>query len=243
MFKNKTVIVTGAAVGIGRATAIEFARGGASVAMVDLNMGGMENVKDEITAELPSAELSLYTCDISEQSAVLSVVTDVIKKYGKVDILVNNAALWRGASPFAETTTDFWQKMINVNIVGMLNFTHAVLPSMTENKYGRIINVGSVAGTYGNKNMAIYSMTKGAVSSFTKALAKEVAEYGITVNNMVAANVKNEEMGNAEKPELSYMNRSGRLEEFAWFIAFLASDKAAYISGQDHQIDGCRKKI
>ena len=111
---------------------------------------------------------------------------------------------------------------------------------MIENGYGRIVNVGSVAGTFGIQNMADYSMTKGAVSSFTKALAKEVAAVGITVNNVVPGSVRNE--GAPKETDMSYMNRRGELEEYAYLICFLASDKAAYISGQDYRIDGCRRK-
>jgi len=145
--------------------------------------------------------------------------------------------MWK---PFVETTSDEWMKRLNVNVLGLMYFTHEVLPNMIENAYGRIINIGSVAGKYGNANMAYYSMTKGAVSSFTKALAKEVALQGITVNNVVAGSVRNE--GKTDETELCYMGRNGELEEYAYLICFLASDKAAYISGQDYQIDSCRKK-
>ena len=112
---------------------------------------------------------------------------------------------------------------------------------MLENSWGRIINVASVAGVYGNANMAHYSATKGAVISFTKALAKEVAAQGITVNNVVPGTVRNE--GAGAEIGLCYMGRRGELEEYAYLICFLASDKAAYISGHDYQIDGCRKSI
>jgi NAD(P)-dependent dehydrogenase (short-subunit alcohol dehydrogenase family) len=237
-FLNKTVIITGASVGIGKATAIEFAKEGANVCIVDIDTNGLEIVTQTIKELGPS--VSKYVCDVSDERGVHNVVDEVIKKYGKIDILVNNAGLWRMWKPFVETTSDEWKKRLNVNVLGLMYFTHEVLPNMIENSYGRIINIGSVAGVYGNPNMVDYSMTKGAVSSFTKALAKEVASQGITVNNVVPGSVRNE--GASVETELCYMNRTGKLEEYAYLICFLASDKAAYISGQDYQIDGCRKK-
>ncbi|MBR6765634.1 MAG: SDR family oxidoreductase [Clostridia bacterium] len=238
-FKNKTVIVTGASIGLGKQTAIEFAQKGATVCIVDIDAERLKLVKDQI--EALGAKASAYVCDVGNEAQVKEVVDDIIKIYGKIDILVNNAGLWRTWGTFVETTSDDWKKKINVNILGVMYFSHKVLPNMIENKFGRIINIGSVAGVYGNANMVDYSMTKGAVSSFTKALAKEVAEYGITVNNVVPGTIRNEDA--QEETPLCYMGRTGKLEEFAYLISFLASDKAAYISGQDYQIDGCRKKI
>lgn len=237
-FHNKTVIITGASVGIGKATAIEFAKNGANVCIVDINAEGLDTLVEEIKSI--GANVSSYICDVSDENRVHEVTQEIIDQYGKIDILVNNAGLWRMKKLFIETTSDDWKKIINVNILGLMYFTHEVLPGMIENSYGRIINIGSVAGVYGNANMVTYSMTKGAVSSFTKALAKEVADKGITVNNVVPGSVRNE--GKDSETELCYMGRNGELEEYAYLICFLASDKAAYISGQDYQIDGCRKK-
>ena len=237
-FKNKVVVITGASVGIGKATAFEFAKEGAVVCMADIDYPTLKAVADEINGLGFSAVA--YPCDVSDEQCVRAMMQDILEKHQKIDILVNNAGLWRGAAPFVETTSEIWKKRINVNILGLMYCTHAVLPSMIENRYGRIINIGSVAGYYGNQNMADYSMTKGAVSAFTKALAKEVADKGITVNNVVPGSVRNE--GAGVESDLCYMNRRGELEEFAYLICFLASDKAAYISGQDYRIDGCRKK-
>ncbi len=238
-FYNKTVVITGASVGIGKATAIEMAKNGAKVCLVDVNIEGLNAVAEEIKSLGASAEA--FICDVSDEQRVRQVVQEIIDQYGKIDILVNNAGIWRTWKPFVETTSDDWKKRINVNILGLMYFTHAVLPNMIENAYGRIVNVGSVAGVYGNPRMVDYSMTKGAVSSFTKALAKEVAAQGITVNNVVPGTVRNEGAGAAI--DQCYMGRRGELEEYAYLICFLASDKAAYISGQDYQIDGCRKSI
>lgn len=238
-FQNKTVIVTGASVGIGKATALEFARNGANVCIVDVNMEPLNAVAEEIRAM--GTRATAFCCDVSDEQRVREVTQEILAEYGKIDVLVNNAGLWRGHKPFVETTSDDWKKRLNVNVLGLMYFTHEVLPNMIENSYGRIINIGSVAGVYGNANMAAYSMTKGAVSSFTKALAKEVATQGITVNNVAPGTVRGE--GSKAVTELCHMGRTGELQEYAYLICFLASDKAAYISGQDYQIDGCRKRI
>lgn len=237
-FSSKTVIITGAAVGIGKATAIEFAKEGANVCLVDVDADALRDVEKYLRTL--GASVSAYICDVSDEQRVVEVTQEILDRYGKIDILVNNAGLWRGGKPFAETTSDDWKRRLDVNVLGLMYFTHKVLPNMIENRYGRIINIGSVAGVYGIATMAAYSMTKGAVSSFTKALAKEVADKGITVNNVVPGSVRNE--GAGVESELCYMKRTGKLEEYAYLICFLASDKAAYISGQDYQIDGCRKK-
>lgn len=213
-------------------------KNGANVCIVDINAEGLDALAEEI--KLIGANVTSYICDVGDEQRVREVTKEIINQYGKIDVLVNNAGLWRMWKPFVETTSDEWKKRLNVNVLGLMYFTHEVLPYMIENVYGRIINIGSVAGVYGNANMADYSMTKGAVSSFTKALAKEVALQGITVNNVVAGSVRNE--GKEAETELCYMRRNGELEEYAYLICFLASDKAAYISGQDYQIDGCRKK-
>lgn len=238
-FKDKTVIITGASMGIGKATAIEFAKEGATLCLVDIKEEELNAVKAEIEAF--GADVSTYVCDVSDEQGVKKVVDDFIEKYGKIDVMVNNAGVWRYDQLFVEMDSSIWKKIIDVNILGTMYFSQAVLKNMIDNKYGRIINIGSVTGVYGKAEMAPYSMSKGAVSAFTKALAKEVTQYGITVNNVVPGNVLNE--GSTNNEELSFANRSGRPEEFAYLICFLASDKAAYISGQDYQIDGCRKKM
>lgn len=242
-YTGKTVIVTGAAVGIGRATAIKFAQGGANLVLVDIDANKLENVKKEI--EEYTNHVLIFQCDVSDEKRVYEVVKESEKSFGKIDILVNNAALWRCRTPFTDTPTDEWRKFIDINIMGVVYFTKAVLPKMLENRYGRIINVSSVAGVYGNANMVHYSATKGALISMTKALAKEVSDQGVLVNSVSPGSVSpssNDDMNYFEKSELSFMGRTGTDMENANLICFLASDEASYISGQNIQIDGCRKK-
>ncbi|MBQ8868638.1 MAG: SDR family oxidoreductase [Oscillospiraceae bacterium] len=244
MFKDKTVLITGAAVGIGKACALQFAKGGANVILVDYNDEALAKTEAEVKS-ITGNVLSLV-CDVSDNDSVLKVVESSISRFGKIDILVNNAALWRHYTAFVDTDIDTWKKFIDVNIMGTVYFTKAVLGNMKQNHYGRIINVASVAGVYGNPTMAMYSATKGAVISLTKALAKEVAADNITVNAVSPGTVSPAEQDDIDYVEPnanSYSGRTGSTRENADLICFLASDSAAYISGQNVQIDGCRKKI
>lgn len=242
-FKGKTAIITGAAQGIGRAVAHRLAANGANVVLADVNSEKLKEVEAELSQY--GTEVLSFECDITDEKSVKYVTETAREKLGKVDILVNNAAIWRIWKPFCEVSTEEWQRFLDINIMGTVNFTKAVLPGMLAAKYGRIINVASVAGVYGNANMAVYSATKGAVISMTKALAKETAADGVTVNAVSPGSVSPAENGDMDyycESELSFMGRTGTDNENADLICFLASDEAAYISGQNIQIDGCRKK-
>jgi len=242
-FKEKTVLITGAAVGIGRATAIQLVSKGANVVLVDINEKNLSVLENELKDYKDS--ILAIKCDVSDNNGVLKAVEQAMSRFGKIDILINNAALWRQFSSFVETDIDIWKKFININIMGTVYFTKAVINKMIENNYGRIINVASVAGVYGNATMTPYSATKGAVISFTKALAKEVAQFGITVNAVSPGSVSpadNRDIDFSEPSGLSFMGRTGTGRENADLICFLASEEAGYISGQNIQIDGCRKK-
>lgn len=243
-FLDKTVAVTGAGVGIGRASALRFAKEGARVVALDINEENLLTLQSEIAAM--GGESIACVCDISDEAAVQSCFADAKARFGKIDVLVNNAALWRCCSSFMETSVDDWKKFIDVNIMGVVYCTRVVLPDMIEAGYGRIVNVASVAGVYGNAKMVHYSATKGALISMTKALAKEVADKGIRVNAVSPGTVTSSKSMDCEltaESPLNYMGRTGSGMENADLICFLASDEAAYISGQNIQIDGCRKKI
>lgn len=242
-FKKRSALITGAAVGIGRATAIVLAEKGADLVLVDLDGEKLEALKEEL--EVYNSKILIYKCDVSDEQGVYDVVKQAEEELGKIDILVNNAAIWRCHTPFVETSTDEWRKYLDVNIMSVVYFTRAVLPKMIENQYGRIINVASVAGVYGNANMVHYSATKGAIISMTKALAKEVSAKGILVNSVSPGSVSPStvlDIDYTQESTLSFMGRTGSDRENANLICFLASDDANYISGQNIQIDGCRKK-
>ena len=243
-FTNKVALITGASVGIGRAVALKMAQYGAKLILFDVNYEKLIEVKKEL--EEYTKDVLIFDCDVSDEQKVYEYVSEGEKTFGKIDILVNNAALWRCWSSFTETPTEDWRRFIDINIMGVVYVTKAVLPGMIERNYGRVINVASVAGVYGNAKMAHYSATKGAVISFTKALAKEVAENGVVVNCVSPGTVSPSEISDMnyyEPNELSYVGRTGTNTENASLICFLASDEAAYISGQNIQIDGCRRRL
>lgn len=242
-FKGKTALMTGAAAGIGRAVAIRFAQYGAKVAILDLNEEKLEYVKKEIEAY--TKDVIAIKCDISNEEEVYAAVKKTEETIGNVDILVNNAAIWRYLDSFTNVSTDEWRKYMDINVMGTVYCTKAVLPKMLENRYGKIVNVSSVAGVYGIANMVHYSATKGAVIAMTRALAKEVIDKGVYVNCVSPGSVspaENLDMDYYEDSQHCFLGRTGTDNENANLICFLASDEATYIAGQNIQIDGCRKK-
>lgn len=243
-FQGKVAMITGASVGIGRAVALCLAEQGADLVLLDINNEQLLAVGEE-TKKLGSKVLT-YKCDVSSEEEVNEAAADAIKHFGKIDILVNNAALWRDRSAFAASSSDLWKRYMDVNVMGVYYCTRAVIGTMIENGYGRIINVASVAGVYGNRGMVHYSTTKGALISMTKALAKEVAEQGVLVNCVSPGSVspsQNEDIDFSKPSSLSFLGRTGTDRENANLICFLASDDASYISGQNILIDGCRKQM
>lgn len=238
-FVGKNAIISGAGRGIGKAIALGLAKNGANLVLLDIN--------EEILAQtsLEARELGVKVksvcLDVSDEAAVRAAIAESIKEFGQIHILINNAGI-PIISEFLSSNSDSWKRSIDVNILGTMYPSHAVLPHMIEKGYGRIINLGSVAGVYGIKYFVDYSMTKGAVISFTKALAKLVSDKGITVNCVSPGSIDttgdNDSMNN-----FSFVGRAGTPEECANLVMFLASDQSGYISGQNYLIDGCRKMM
>ena len=242
--KNRVVMITGASVGIGRAVALQMAEKGAKLILVDMNAETLAKLEEELKAY--NAESMSFVCDVSDEKAVNEAVQVATEKFGGIDILINNAAIWRVKSQFWETSFETWKKLLDVNVMGVVYCTNAVLPKMMEKGYGRIVNVASVAGVYGNAKMSVYSATKGALISMTKALAKEVAKMGIVVNAVSPGMVSPSDHLDIEftkETDKCYAGRTGSDRENADLICFLASEKNGYIVGQNIQIDGCRKEI
>lgn len=242
--KNKVAMITGASVGIGRAVALQMAEKGAKLILVDMNAETLAKLEEELKAY--NAESMSFVCDVSDEKAVNEAVQVATEKFGGIDILVNNAAIWRVKSLFWETSVETWKKLLDVNVMGVVYCTNAVLPKMMGKGYGRIVNVASVAGVYGNANMSVYSATKGALISMTKALAKEVVKMGIVVNAVSPGMVSPSDHLDIEftkETDKCYAGRTGSDRENADLICFLASEKNGYIVGQNIQIDGCRKGI
>ena len=240
--QGKVALITGAAMGIGYATAIKMATNGADLVLFDLNGEKLAALQEKLAAY--PVRVKCYVGDVSDEEAVKAAVADALTEFGKIDILVNNAAIWRCWAPFLETPIADWKKYIDVNVMSCIYFCHAVLPGMVKNGWGRVINVASVAGVYGNSNMAHYSATKGAVIAFTKSLAREMAAHNVLVNAVSPGSVspsENDDYDYYRESDLSCLGRTGTDMENANLICFLASDESSYISGQNIQIDGCRK--
>lgn len=243
-FSTKTAVITGAAVGIGRATAVKMASKGAKIVALDLNAEALAELQKEL--EDMGAEVLTLVCDVSNEEAVNQAFATAKERFGIIHILINNAALWRDSVYFTDASVELWKKYLDVNVMSVVYCTRAALPDMIGAGYGRIVNVASVAGVYGNAKMVHYSATKGALISMTKALAKEVCDKGVLVNAVSPGTVSPSEKNDyymSQESAMNYMGRTGSGMENADLICFLASEEASYISGQNIQIDGSRKKI
>ncbi len=237
-FEGRTAIVTGAARGIGKATALRLAGEGAKVALVDIDQAGVEGVAETVRAADGTA-LALMA-DIAKNDDVKAAAAKALAAFGQVDILVNNAgAGWHEQIPFADTPEGSWEWIIDLNVKGTLYFAHAVLGHMLERQYGKIVNVSSIAASVGIPKLAVYAASKGAIVSFTKSLAMELGPAQINVNCVSPALVagESEPLGPCAG---TFLGRKGSPDEFAAVIAFLVSDEASFITGTDYLVDGGR---
>jgi len=241
--KNKVALITGSSKGIGRATALLFAKEGAKI-IVNYCKSKKEadKVADEIK-KLGSDALAIK-CDVSNEKEVKEMANKSIHKFGRVDILVNNAGIIVSKS-FSELTSKDWEKTLRVNLIGVFLCSQAVAPYMLKQKYGKIINVSSIRGLEhcGRRGIFDYNASKAGVINFTKTLAKELAPF-INVNSVVPGwvetdmNKKIDPALRENETEKTYLKRFAQPEEIANAILFLASDSANYITGQILVVDG-----
>ncbi len=239
---KKTVLITGSSRGIGRAIAESFAEPQYNVI---LNCVSSIDKMNEVLAEIKKASPNSagFQFDVSDINAVNSAVDEINNKFGGVDILINNAGIsFRGL--FQDMPERDWKRLFDVNVFGMFNLTKAVLPHMISQKKGVIINISSMWGQSGASCEAVYSASKGAVDSFTKALAKELGLCGIRTNAVSCGCIETEMNGflsAEEKNDLAEeipLMRFGSPQEIGELVRFLASDKASYINGQIIRADG-----
>ncbi len=241
-FAGKVVIVTGASRGIGHAIAAKFGAQGAKVAVNYChNQDAANAVANDIN--ISGGEALLIQADISQRADCEKIVEQTVDKWGTVDILVNNAGVTRDGLLMSLDESD-WDKVISTNLEGAVFLSKAVLPYMMMQKKGRIINISSVSADNGRRGQVSYSASKGAINSFTKVLALEVAQKGITVNaiapGMIETDMSDLVRGMASKQILSQIpaGRFGNTDEVAGLVQFLASDQASYITGEIIKIDG-----
>ena len=238
----KTVLITGASRGIGRATAVAFAQNGYDVAV---NYNKSSEAAEKLCSELEQCGVKAksFQADVADRNAVNEMVQQIEADFGKITVLVNNAGIAEQAL-FSDISEEMWDRMFDVNVKGAYNCTQAVLSHMIHNKYGRIINVSSMWGISGASCEVHYSASKAALIGFTKALAKEVGLSGITVNCVAPGVIATEMNGHLSEEIMEElknetpMGRIGAPEDVAEAILFLASDKSGFITGQVLSVDG-----
>jgi 2-hydroxycyclohexanecarboxyl-CoA dehydrogenase len=243
---RRIALVTGGARGIGRAIALELAEQGRDVAVADVLAAEVEQVAAEV--ERSGTRALAVRLDVTDAASVAAALERVSDALGPVEVLVNNAG-WDEMRPFVETDEAFWDRVIEINFKGCLRLTRAALPGMVERGWGRIVNIGSDAGRVGSSGESVYAGAKAAVIAFTKTIARESAQAGVTANVVAPGPTRTPmlaSMSEGEKGERLVaaleravpMRRLGEPEDVAAAVAFLASDRAGYITGQTLSVSG-----
>jgi 3-oxoacyl-[acyl-carrier protein] reductase len=241
LFEGKVSIVTGASQGIGEAIAEELAREGAHVALVDVQKEKLEALAGRLRAA--GGKASAHVADVTRLDQVSAVVEDILRECGRIDHLVNNAGITRD-NLLLRMKEEEWDAVIGVNLKGSWNFAKAVVRPMVAARGGRIVNIASVVGLAGNPGQANYAASKAGVMGFSRALAREVASRGITVNCVAPGYIATamterlpEEVKQAFMANIP-VKRFGLPKEVASAVRFLLSDEAAYITGQVINVNG-----
>ncbi|HSQ39636.1 MAG TPA: 3-oxoacyl-[acyl-carrier-protein] reductase [Anaerolineales bacterium] len=240
--KDRVAVVTGGSRGIGRAIALEFAARGA---LVVVNFHKSPEAADEVVKQIVEAggKAAAFQADVSDFKQAEGLIKFAIETFGNLHILVNNAGITKDTLIMMMSEAD-WDAVINTNLKSTFNCSKAAVKHMLRKRYGRIINIASVAGQMGNAGQVNYAASKGGQIAFTKSLGRELATRNITVN-AIAPGFVDTEILNAVSPEMLEtalkmvpLGRKGKPEEIAYAAAFLASDQAAYITGQVLGVDG-----
>lgn len=241
-FEGKTVLVTGASRGIGKAVALAFAKEGANVVV---NYAGSTDKANEVVEQIKSLgrEAITYQCNVSDSEAVSAMIKDTIAKFGRIDILVNNAGITRD-NLLMRMKEDEWDSVIDTNLKGVFLCTKAVTRQMMKQRSGRIINMASIVGVIGNPGQANYVAAKAGVIGMTKSTARELASRGITVNAIAPGFITTDmtdQLTDEQKEAMLQqipLAKFGQASDIASTALFLASDDANYITGQTINVDG-----
>lgn len=239
--KDKVALITGAANGIGLATARQFADEGAIVVLADVQPEALERAQAELAAR--GARVEAHRMDVADRTQVDAVVQRVLQRHGRVDVLVNNAGITRDARLQKMTEAQF-DLVIDVNLKGVFHCTQAVVDSMVEQGRGVILNASSVVGLYGNFGQTNYAATKAGVIGFTKTWARELGPKGVRVNAVCPGFIATDILSTIPEKVLEqmrgncWMRRLGAPEEIAKVYAFLASDEASYVNGVALEVSG-----
>jgi len=241
---GKIAIVTGAARGMGEAVAKKLADNGAFVYVTDINLGGIRRVAQEIIGNGGMA--SAVPLDVTDYKQVTKLIEEILKEDDKIDILVNNAGILRRRPSIADIPEEEWDLVMNVNVKGVFNCSKAVLPTMKERRYGKIVNISSTAGRSTSElGGAAYTASKAAVLGFSRHLAREAAAFNINVNAVCPGLIDTPMVRETTTPEELErfirdipMGRLGSPEEEANLVLFLVSDVSSYINGATIDITG-----
>ncbi|HEY8602121.1 MAG TPA: SDR family NAD(P)-dependent oxidoreductase [Thermomicrobiales bacterium] len=238
---QRVAIVTGAARGIGLAVAQRLIADGLQVALLD---------RDEAAANAAAATLGEgaqpFICDIADSASVNATVAAVVARWGRIDVLVNNAGIVGPNKPLIEVSDEEWARVVAINLNGAFYCCRAAAPEMLKGDWGRIVNIASIAGKEGNPNLAGYSATKAAIIGLTKSLGKELALTGVRVNAIAPAVIETEILEQATPETRAYMvsripmGRPGRSEEVAALVSWLASEECSFSTGAVYDISGGR---
>ena len=238
---GKTAVVTGAGSGIGAGICRVLFRHGANVALIDIDESTCQKIADELPKS--HGRTSVHQADVRSVEDIQNVANEVIRLWGKVDILVNNAGITMD-NLLIRMTDNEWNDVIETNLSSVYRITKEFIKDMMKDRYGRVINIGSVVGMSGNAGQTNYSATKSALLGFTKSLAKEVASRNITVNTVSPGFIDTDmtkKLKDSQKDALMSsipLGRMGSTEELAHVVQFLASDEASYITGENINVNG-----
>jgi 3-oxoacyl-[acyl-carrier protein] reductase len=239
--QGRIALVTGAAQGIGRAVSLELARAGATLAVADINEEKLALVAAEIEALGGTA--AAFRLDVSKQESIEAGAKAILDRFGKVEVLVNNAGITRDALMMSMKRTD-WDLVLAINLTGPFLLTQALLRPMIKNRWGRIVNMASVVGRAGQAGQVNYSASKAGLIGLTKSLAREVASRGITVNAVAPGYIETpmtavlDEKVSAAMLATIPLGRRGTDQDIAQAVKFLASDAASYITGHVLDVNG-----
>ncbi len=242
--KEKVAIVTGAGQGIGRGIALRLAEFGANVVLLDIRQDTIDEVAEEIRSK--GVEALPLQVDVTRSERLRHMARQVMAEFGQIDILVNNAGITGRTVPMVELNEQDWDQVMDLNLKGVFLCCQAVLGYMIERRYGKIVNVASIAGKEGNPTLVPYSVSKAGVICLTKALAKEVTDYQINVNCVSPAVIQTPILDGMASSTVDYMiskipmGRVGKPEEVAAVVHFLASDDAGFVTGQCYDVSGGR---